>query len=139
MIKKYHKDIYFPIYAKEQAFNLIDTKYIDFSKHLFDNITSGEQNRGFTPKDVFNKWEDILGDRNRDLVEVEIESNKVIKAVYRTYLGGGKDIIIVFIRHDNSTVFVKTAWINYVNDKHKTLDYSKYEPKPVITIKIKRK
>lgn len=135
----YHKDIYFPLYAKEQAYNLIDTKFIDFSKHLFDNIVSGEQNRNFTVENICECWEDILEDKDRNLIEVEIENNKVTKAMYRTYLGSGKDIIIVFIRHNNSTVFVKTAWTNKVNDKHKTLDVNKYVARPTTTIKIKRK
>lgn len=61
-----------------------------------------------------------------DLVEIEVENDKVVKAVVRTDYDSKLDLVIVFMpqTHDN---FVKTVWFNEKTDQHRTLQRWKYD------------
>lgn len=61
---------------------------------------------------------------NAKLIEVEfdIDRDEVCKQVWRQALDSKRDIILVMGRGG----FVRTVWVNLRNDKHRTLDRSKY-------------
>lgn len=56
------------------------------------------------------------------LIEIEVEGNVVVKAVYRIPLNAECDLVLVVGRDG----FVRTVWLNRNNDVHRTLDRSKY-------------
>lgn len=58
-------------------------------------------------------------------IEVGMEAGRVKKVVVRTSLDQKNDVIYVLIPGPSAWL-VKTVWINEKNDKHKTLDRSKY-------------
>jgi len=57
------------------------------------------------------------------LIEIEVENNKVIKSVYRIKYDDVLDLIIVLIPQKS---FVKTVWFNRSDDAHSTLQHWKY-------------
>lgn len=61
-----------------------------------------------------------------DPFEIGVENGEVIKYAVRVHLTEDTDISIV---HDKFGV-VRTAWLNRVDDIHKTLDTSKYVSEP---------
>ena len=61
------------------------------------------------------------------LIEVGVENGRVSKFLYRGELDDDRDICIVAIpKPKGQKWFVKTVWINESNDKHRSLDASKY-------------
>ena len=61
-----------------------------------------------------------------DPFEIEVDDNlQVIKACYRLNLNKNDDVIMV-IGYDGDRCFLKTHWINKVNDTHKTLRKDAY-------------
>jgi hypothetical protein len=58
-------------------------------------------------------------------VEVGMEGQRVAKIVVRAELDDDNDVVFVLIPR-NPAYLVKTVWINRRDDKHKTLDRSKY-------------
>ena len=61
-----------------------------------------------------------------DLVEIEVENNKVVKAVVRTDYDNRLDLVIVFMPETHNN-FVKTVWFNEKTDQHRTLQRWKYD------------
>lgn len=63
----------------------------------------------------------------RDIVEAQVEDGVAIKAVVRVPLDLHRDIVLVLNQPDSDLrAAVRTLWINEANDKHSTLDKSKY-------------
>lgn len=60
-----------------------------------------------------------------EIIEVEASGPNVLKAVYRIPYCFTYDLILVIIP-ENESCFLKTAWLNAANDKHETLDVSRY-------------
>ena len=61
------------------------------------------------------------------LYEVETQAkDEIVKCVLRTGYDLDRDISIVFAISKDGKNIVKTAWLNKKNDKHNTLDKSKY-------------
>jgi hypothetical protein len=58
-----------------------------------------------------------------DLIELEVVNGKPVKGVFRQSLDDVRDLVIVILFARN---LVKTVWINQRNDRHLTLDRSKY-------------
>jgi hypothetical protein len=56
-------------------------------------------------------------------IEVEVIDNRVNKIVWRTRYNDRFDLVIVM----NMDCTVRTVWLNTVNDRHKTLDRTKYD------------
>lgn len=61
------------------------------------------------------------------IIEVETgPNNNVMKIVYKGRYDSNRDLVIVAIPQTNNLMIVKTVWINMKNDRHSTLDKSKY-------------
>lgn len=61
------------------------------------------------------------------LIEVGVENGSVSKFLYRGKMDDTRDICIVVIpKPRGEKWFVKTVWINENNDKHRSLDVTKY-------------
>lgn len=127
MKRLYHKKVYwqkdFDILAKE----LFNTNYCEplweqmlFNKGNKDSIEARDLDK------IINEM--IAKKRNYYLYEVEtIGYNQVTKAVVRTSYNEKKDVSIVFaIGERDKKLIVKTAWLNWKDDFHATLDKSKY-------------
>ena len=54
--------------------------------------------------------------------EFNVQDNEVVKQVWRQPLDEQRDIVLVV----NRGGFVRTVWVNLRNDKHGTLDKSRY-------------
>ncbi|AXH49335.1 hypothetical protein HWB76_gp065 [Streptomyces phage Blueeyedbeauty] len=62
------------------------------------------------------------------VIEVGMVGDKVSKILFRGRLDETRDLCIVLIPGvDNQPWFCKTVWVNKNNDKHKTLDTTRYE------------
>lgn len=61
-----------------------------------------------------------------ETIEVTIEGRCVRKLVLRTEWDTDHDIVLVVIPETPTHYFVKTVWLNHVDDTHRTLDRSKY-------------
>ena len=73
------------------------------------------------------KLPDVIDIRKGDLFEVGVTGNTVTKMAVRMPYDDRIDLIIVFKPRDG---FVKTVWANEKNDKHRTLNRSRYiDPK----------
>lgn len=64
-----------------------------------------------------------LLDLSAGIVEVEVKHGKLIKVVTRQPYSEQVDIVLVVML---TTGRVKTVWFNRTNDKHRTLDRSRY-------------
>lgn len=64
-----------------------------------------------------------LNTEKAKLVEIEVENDRVIKAVYRVAHCEQFDLVIVVIP---ARALVKTVWLNSKTDKHQTLNRYKY-------------
>lgn len=62
------------------------------------------------------------------IFEVETDhNNNVVKFLYRTRHDSKNDVIYAFCPFTQQAFTVKTVWLNRRNDKHATLDSSKYD------------
>lgn len=61
---------------------------------------------------------------NAKLIESELllESNRIVKQVWRQPLDLGRDLVLVI----GEQGVVRTVWVNLHSDKHRSLDRSKY-------------
>jgi hypothetical protein len=60
-------------------------------------------------------------------IEVETDSNgKAVKVVYRMAFNKQKDIVLA-VKITTRPAIVKTLWFNDVQDKHRTLNVSRYD------------
>ena len=124
--KLYHKDIYLPqdlinqsIYQQQNTINFV------FTKHLIERIESKDHSHNLvTAEKVWNVLSKL---KENPIIPFEVETEnhngkeKVTKYVIRDKCSMFEDIAIV-IRKNR----VITAYINDSNDKHFTLDLSKY-------------
>lgn len=65
-----------------------------------------------------------------DVVEIELQEGEAVKAVLRIPLEDGRDMVFAILRPEAGRARVKTVWCNLGSDAHKTLDRSKYNPRP---------
>lgn len=59
-----------------------------------------------------------------EAIEAEVVGGEVVKVLYRIPLNRQNDVCIAVIPQNG---VVKTAWLNRIDDKHKTLNVSKYK------------
>lgn len=64
---------------------------------------------------------------NVDIIEVEIQAGKVFKVVIRMPYNNTCDLVMPILING---AIIKTVWLNRKNDKHETLDHTKYIQKP---------
>ena len=107
----YHKDIGFPTCQVPSAYDL----------HYSQHAQRQAQHKGIQPLP-----EGVLVGPE-DLIELETRRNgpvnEPVKCVFRVPHTTTHDLIIV-VKPDG---FVKTVWLNAVDDLHDTLDASKYD------------
>lgn len=125
MSKLYHKKVYWCANFDTQARALFNKNY---SLHLFEHLLYSKDKHGMTMREL-DRIIDELIDNKRCYFLYEVETkgkDDIVKCVLRTSYDLDKDISIVFaISKDNKNI-VKTAWLNNKNDRHFTLDRSKY-------------
>ena len=68
---------------------------------------------------------DAIAMSHFDVIEVEIINGRTNKMVVRDRYNDRMDIVLVIIPQGRA-MFIKTAWLNSKNDRHSTLDKSKY-------------
>jgi hypothetical protein len=113
---KYHKDIFIPdkllAVARKGVIRL----------HYAPHAIRAAQDDRYGPI----KLPETLDTNKATIIEVEIEDGG-IKVLYRAQYSDTLDICIPVLINKN---LAKTVWGNMKNDRHKTLDRSKYTPKP---------
>ncbi len=109
MNRLYHKDIYMPaIKFENKSFRLEYKDYV--------------LNRAFEREINLSRFESV-NLCNGELIELETVNRMPVKIVMRYKYNSQYDICIVILL---GSFIVKTVWLNHVNDKHDTLDTSKY-------------
>ena len=128
--KLYHCDVYMPKSFIEQCIehqhNLSNFR---FSKHLNDYFISSDVkhrlNKGWVVRCLLSLKANAVAP-----FEVEVEDGEVVKYAIRMPYNLDKDIsIVILIKSRLGGTLIKTAWLNYQNDLHKTLVASKYVTK----------
>lgn len=110
----FHTDLGFPV--KFQA--PTGTYKLEWSNHA--NKARYDDRYGFI--ETF----DTITTKDYTVIELLVEDGKIAKIVLRGELDNDFDITYVLIPRKGSWL-VKTVWLNYWNDTHKTLDTSKYD------------
>lgn len=123
MRKLYHREILWKENFDRDALKLVwSAKRL--SKHIMEDYIHNDnidEKHKYTLKGLSKVFNEIKFENKGYLFEVEEEDGRVIKAVYRISYDEEKDICLVF-RYGK----IATAWVNFKNDKHFTLDKSKY-------------
>jgi hypothetical protein len=108
MSKLFHKDIYLPAFLGD--LNLYSDLAIVPTRHALEASLL----RGFrAPRTI---------PAGAMVIEVEVESNRITKTVYRFGFDKTNDLVAV-VRGGR----LITCWLNAKADKHSTLDRTKYE------------
>lgn len=115
--KLYHKEIGFP----DNIQILTGHMDLEYSRHAMDEA-SGDKYGGVDLPEFIDFQ---LG----NVIEIEVDNDKVIKMVVRVSYDEEKDLVLVIIPQNG---LVKTVWFNTRGDKHRTLDKWRYtNPKQV--------
>lgn len=119
MSRLFHKKVFWIKAFDIEARTLFNNNY---SEHLWEHFLFHHGKHDVTARELDRIINEIMDcKRNYFLYEVETRDNKVVKAVIRTSYDIDYDVCIVF---DDTKV--RTAWLNRKDDRHNTLDYSKY-------------
>ena len=125
MNRLYHKKVYwhksFDVLAKE-LFNK------NYSLHLFEYLLYSTDKHDMTMRELDRIIDELIDNKRcYFLYEVETQAkDKITKCVLRTGYDLDRDISIVFATSKDNKNIVKTAWLNRKDDRHTTLDKSKY-------------
>lgn len=125
MNRLYHKKVFwyatFDVLAKE-LFNK------NYSLHLFEHLLYSTDKHDMKMRELDRIIDELIDNKRcYFLYEVETEAkDKIIKCAIRTSYDLDRDISIVFAVSKDGKNIVKTAWLNGKNDRHFTLDKSKY-------------
>lgn len=120
MKKLYHKEVLWKNNFEKDAMNLVWTVR-RLSYHLLQHLNNADEKHEYTLKGISKAFNEIKYNNNGYLFEIEEENGIVTKAVYRIEYDDKKDICLVIRKG-----LIATAWVNYKNDKHFTLDKTKY-------------
>jgi len=143
----FHRDVFFPkgtdekVRKAQEAFD----GYV-VSRHLSDHIGNREDRSHDYKSEAIYDCIDSLRTTRYDAFEVEYGKGfyefgtddwVVTKYCVRIPYSQNQDIVVVvmpkwnkFTRsYEKNGNFIKTAWLNHMNDDHKTLDFSKYKDK----------
>lgn len=128
----YHREVYWKNYFDKESKKIINSIDITnpnhISYHLLQHICGNDIDYLERRKhniDIVSLTSQIIGLQGSTSVfpfEVEVNNGHVTKCVVRAEYDENRDISIAF-RYRK----VVTAWLNNKNDKHRTLDDSKYE------------
>lgn len=110
----YHRDIYIP------KVKFSDKNYpVSYGKHALEAAETDRYGLIKLPKTV-----NMI---NVQIIEIEIKYSRIEKVLIRMPYNNHLDLCMVIIP---DRFFVKTVWLNAHDDKHKTLDESKYNKRP---------
>jgi hypothetical protein len=119
----YHKQVFW-----KKDFDIESAKLIKsvnrFSKHLQEYFDDTSERRNFNADDIIRIVDKLKQFDSVKCFEVETDGHQLQKCVIRCGFNGKKDICIVFRKG-----LVVTAWLCNKDDRHKTLDKSKYAKK----------
>ena len=120
-----HKQVYLPQGIIDEVYKHQDsTKIVEFSYHFIVQHLDKYDYKHYLNKNTLVKIVKNLHSQTPFEVEISKE-HRVLKYVVRTTYDATRDVSIVIIPRGD-VAFVKTAWLNDENDKHFTLDKSKY-------------
>lgn len=117
----YHREVSWNKDFDIESAKLIKTA-VRFSKHLKEYFDDDSERRQFDADSIMKIIDKLKTFDNIKAFEVETDGHNLTKCVVRVGYNGRKDICIVFRKG-----FVVTAWLCDKDDKHKTLDRSKYD------------
>lgn len=116
----YHSSVSWSKEFNEKAKPLL--KSTNYSLHLWEHLLFGNIKHDISERTLNEIVDGISNNEiDYDLFEVEITDGEITKAVVRTEYDEKRDISIVY-RKD----LIVTAWLNFKDDSHFTLDYKKY-------------
>ena len=121
MTHLYHREVSWNKDFDIESAKLIKT-VVRFSKHLKEYFDDDSERRQFDADSIIKIIDRLKTFDNIKAFEVETDGHLLTKCVVRVGYNGRKDICIVFRKG-----FVVTAWLCDKDDKHKTLDRSKYD------------
>ena len=125
MSRLYHKKVFWHSTFDTLARELFNKNY---SLHLFEHLLYSTDKHGMTMREL-DRIIDELIDNKRCYFLYEIETkgkDDIIKCALRTSYDLDRDISIVFATSKDGKNIVKTAWLNRKDDRHFSLDKSKY-------------
>lgn len=131
MNELYHIEVYMPnefiSQAKEHQKSI---RKVLFSKHLQNHLSGTDFKHNISEQNLILCIRNVVFNPVKPF-EVEVENGKVVKYVIRVPYDKQRDISIVVLceKTQSDNPLIKTAWLNYKNDLHRTLDYSKYRQK----------
>ena len=118
----YHREVFWKDNFDKDSARIVKSVY-RLSKHLKDYLyNDNSERRSF---DLNGIWKTIDTLKTMDSIEsfeVETENGFLTKCVVRVGYNEKKDICLVFRKG-----LVVTAWLCNKNDKHSTLDKTKYD------------
>ena len=125
MSRLYHKKVYWLSHFDTQARALFNKNY---SLHLFEHLLYSTDKHGMTMRELDRIIDELMENkRNFYLYEVQTDiHDNVYKCALRTSYNLDKDISIVFNLSKDGKLIIKTAWLNGKDDRHATLDKTKY-------------
>lgn len=131
MNELYHIEVYMPnefiSQAKEHQKSI---RKVLFSKHLQNHFDNPDIKHNISENKLISCIRKLVFNPTEPF-EVEASGNKIVKYVVRVPYDEKKDVSIVILC-DNLTStlpLIKTAWLNYKEDSHQTLNYRKYKNK----------
>lgn len=125
MSRLYHKKVFWYASFDTLAKELFNKNY---SLHLFEHLLYSTDKHGMTMREL-DRIIDELIDNKRCFFLYEVETrakDDIVKCALRTSYDLDRDISIVFATSKDGKNIVKTAWLNRKDDRHFSLDKSKY-------------
>ena len=128
MAKLYHESVYMKDEDKERAIRFERSlRKIRLSKHFQRHLEMQDRKHELTKQGVKRSVITIIKTPKVPF-EVEYDEQSYFKFVVRVDYDEIHDISIVFlISKQDDLPLIKTAWLNKKDDKHHTLNRSKYE------------
>lgn len=129
MNELYHIDVYMPedfiLQAKEHQSSI---RKVLFSKHLQNHLNGSDFKHDISETKLIFCIRNLILKPVKPF-EVEALDGKVLKYVVRVPYDEQRDISIVILREKNTSEspLIKTAWLNFKDDSHCTLNYTKYK------------
>lgn len=124
MTKLYHKDICFPSDYKRHTDTIINKPYI-LSRHILERLNKADSKHNITLNELNRAIFKIKFNCPKPF-EIEMVDGVITKCVVRIKYDKLQDISVVF-QDKGDHVKINTIWLNKCDDKHKTLDMTKYE------------
>lgn len=113
MTKVYHVEVFVPEHLKNSGF----VGQLKYSEHAL-RAAQDDKYTKYGPVTL-----PVMFDyRKAKLIEVEVEHGRAVKRLCRISLDDRRDLVLAIMAGG----IVKTVWVNLKNDKHRSLDKSRY-------------